>query len=1200
MKTLRTRNIGPSLILACLLLSSVQAQTANSKLLQNLLDLPAPAPPGAEVSAEIEERPADFYNAKNVPPDDAPIGDLLDYWSRQNSTFDEFRFNIKPSKESLRRILDAAEENPELLVGYLKLLSADQDTADSVKRIYQNQMQLEKLEPYWFSQVRGWLRNNSDLFINELYESAKEVKDQKGYITSQDDFRNLARVDWERAQPLVERMERDQSQPASYALAKWVRYQRALDRGDTGDADRYREELKKIVENKSMTPGVRDLAMDALVLGGDFQGRDEWYLSLLSDETLLEMQNNGYTGLTTLPRHSPNSRENWIPKMMELIEKGSPAARSSAIRNLMQILGEGEENRKAALKILLPWLSDVNWAKESRDNERTRLIEMIGEIDLPESVPGLLAVVTNEDGENRVTAAKALVRYKPAEAIPVLRNALQSENNSGYRTSLIEALIGVGGLSADEQMSALEIYAKLISTEEGQAKLQAYLYEYYEEEEAAKPLPVEIIIGKFVAEQETPADALVMRVVERLKILRKSNPAVAVILQDILQKWSHRLADLELLNWVANGKADVEVILNLLAKRTEMRERVPNELAALRQSEGLPRGIAAVISNDKNEMRNIIVQSSAETQIAALAAARLIRTKLPIEEVGKLLNTPNKMLALAAERYLESEDSPEARSSILAKYPNEARILGARQAFVPNEKGVYESEALNRIFQSVIENDFYSIDTNGLHDNEDRLRTEIKENPDLIAVYALIENRAEGHRVIRVFKDKITFTFYEDAARFRQRNLTREEYEAFYSFLIEKQIDNIIPPNGVCPDCMPGEFIMFGRGGGRRIFFQNAEFKPPPFDKLTEFFEEFSKSELRLHYRLADKIEGLEVLLADDKFPARAVWTSGNDLRVLVEDIDERTAILEDLARQDRLEDAAETINREQKNTVQRQRRAQAAYRHFSWRNIENGKPGQVKLAQPTEVPYLSSFPPRGEWYEVAQNPEPATFGTRAGSIEIRTRSEYESGLFKVTAGGAPVLIKEGNYHNALISPDGKWVVAAASNEENYDRLTRINLTTAKETKINLTPADSIHPLAFVASHGKFLVLRTKEENPYRDNDQPGRINPSPKVPEYYLVDAVTGVSQPVKGEFRPLQQQTFRALQPTGMPDEFWAAIYDKDKKTTQIGRYSDRTFNFKPIMQIPAIELDSMDIWISAAEKRVYFVYSGHLLALPLPKQF
>ena len=101
-----------------------------------------------------------------------------------------------------------------------------------------------------------------------------------------------------------------------------------------------------------------------------------------------------------------------------------------------------------------------------------------------------------------------------------------------------------------------------------------------------------------------------------------------------------------------------------------------------------------------------------------------------------------------------------------------------------------------------------------------------------------------------------------------------------------------------------------------------------------------------------------------------------------------------------------------------------------------------------------------------------------------------------------------------------------------------------------------------------------------------------------FLIDAATGVMQPTRGEFRPLSQVTFRPLQKTTRPNEFWAAIIDAEKGSTQVGIYDIKVFGFKPVLTLPKIAFNSMDMFVDETGHKVYFVYRGHLLSVPLPK--
>ena len=87
-------------------------------------------------------------------------------------------------------------------------------------------------------------------------------------------------------------------------------------------------------------------------------------------------------------------------------------------------------------------------------------------------------------------------------------------------------------------------------------------------------------------------------------------------------------------------------------------------------------------------------------------------------------------------------------------------------------------------------------------------------------------------------------------------------------------------------------------------------------------------------------------------------------------------------------------------------------------------------------------------------------------------------------------------------------------------------------------------------------------------------------------------------GELRVFDVETkeSRVLQKTANADEFWAAIPNEAKKETSIGRYNTKTFKFTEEMKIPQILLDSMKIWVDEKDAKIYFIYEGHLLSLPL----
>lgn len=1191
--------------------SSARGNVASS-VWQELLDLPAPA--ARDDAEEKKDRPADFLSYKNIPADDAPLEDLLDYWASQGGSPYLIGFRPEMSERTVERILDHCAENPEDVTKFLSSLPATPDVAEKVKRIYDALAEKGDAPAYENQQVKEWLRHNSTFYLDELIRAAQKVKDTNEYITNEDEhaLRSLARVDWNSASPIVSRLESDASQPYSQLLAKWILYSRAIDEKNTGDAEKYRRELQDIVENKKEFWRKRDLAMDALVAGGDWDGRDEWYLSLLEDETLLEIQDNNFTGLTTMIAAAPPDK--WIEKMIRLTKSENLAARSAAVRNLSNVF----TNQKEIAEAFLPWLANPNWARQSSYKERGKFIAALAEIELPESVPGLLTVLSNEE-EMQTTAARAIARYKDPRAVLPLRIALSKTEDAEARNIFIAALVACGGFSDDEQMANLEAYAALISTPEGAERVQNQ-YVYTAEGEAQyKPLPLQISIGKFVAGQTEPSEGLVARAIERVKILRRVKPPVAKTLAEIMQKWRGRAIYLEMLRQLKTGEATTDLIVSLLTKRADLREKVPVEIASLHGLRGAARGTGACLAEDAANFQSILNQTDREAQLAMFGCARLLRVKLPVAEVGEFLKSPDKTLAQAAESYLKTEDSPAARNLILAVHPNEALILGARQAFFGDKKVAYDQSALSELFESVNGVGFWGEDSEIFKKSEQKLQKEIKDDAGLIAMFGILPENNTGQELIRVYKDRVIYTFYEDAARYRERRLTAKEYEDFYRFLVENKIDELSSITSSCDECSSVQFLMFGKAGGRRVYIESAYDAPKTVKKLFEYFENFQKGEMKLKYFLADKIKGLEVLLADDDFPVHAVWKKDDDLRFLVEDKAKGAEIEKSISEEFRA--AAESVSDSDYEAQQRnyqmmeKRRKETAYAHFGWRNLENGKPGAF-VAQPADAQFLYDETQVGASPEI--DPSPRAWQVRAADGEIRAGALYAGGLYRIAPGQSPVKIKDGRYANPIVTPDGKWVVAAKRPEDYFEPggIVRINRQTTREFPLAaVPPADTFMPLTFIKAHNKVLLFRARgvyardfvnqiveipeqadEMRTYATANRNQKPNPSPKTPEYYLFDPATGAVQPVKGEFRPLFQLSYRALQPTANADEFWAAIYDPKTKTTDIGRYDEKTFAFQSVKQIPDIELNSMDVWVDEKASKIYFVYQGHLLTLPL----
>ena len=1148
------------LILVCLP-AVIQAQET-SAILREVLDLPAPRPAAANT-----DKPDKKYGDV-PPPDDAPIEDLKDYWSVKAQAF--YSYNENPPFASVKTALRLIEEAYLDLTGFqnmVKILPANPAVAEAVKSVL-DAAGTDEVSDDWRDKIKTWLKFNSAIFIDEVAADARRAKDHVEYtsITQEESVNALARFDWETAKPLLEKFENDPSNPRTGALALNLLYKHAIREKDTDAVQKYREKLTAVVADRSAKPSARDRAMDALAAGGDWPGCEEWYLALFEDETLFSPSegNQGFEPLTTISEKDPDK---WIPVLIKLVGNKNRVVHNAAVANLMQF-----RKRKDALSPLLPWLTDPEWATVRwSPGGRTTLMQVVADLDIPEAIPGLIWIVENDDEEAR-WAAGSLGEIKDRRAGPALLSRIEKTKNEDDRGRMIGALIACEGLTDAEMVQAIQTYAEAVLQPGGVEKIDQR--GGYTDED---PLPSRVSIGRFLAQQKAPPEKFVRMLFDHIRELRKTSPDVAAKLSQTAEKWRGKAVYVEMLQRAADGSADGTAIVAILARRKEIRDEAPLELSWLTGKSGLPGALGLAVLEDASALQSLVNPDTPDAAIAALAFARLIRLKLPVRDIAAFVQSKNKLLALAAERYLESENSPEARQVILDAHPGEMPVLGARETFGRESVNAKYAEIIKQLFSSL--GQYYSGNSyEGMEKAENRLRAELKEDKDLLHIYALASNAGQAHRVIRVYKNRGTITLYSDKAFYRHKTLTREELDDFNEMLAKMDIENFNPVQGQCHyDCSAREFVSLGRQGGLRVFAHAGMFALGSLD----FLGGFSYEGYKLHYYLETEIKGLEVLFADQNGHVPiAVWKNGSDMRVLFHDSDKEREITDELHKLDEEDRKNEDLGYKAREQISWKRRLERQNEHLSWQRFGKGRLEGI-TTEPGEIPYTRNrvaFP----WVE-GYYPSDNISQVQSRGYEVRAGQGYNSGVALVNGSNTVIVRKDGWYRNPITTADGKWAVISKtdSNWDDPHSLYRLDLDTGREYKVKLDPHNDLIAVSFIAAHNKILV---------RSADS------------YYLLEPRTGKLQPVKGEFYPLRDQTYRGLQPTGQPNEFWAAIPDSEKDETAIGKYDSKSFVFTPLLELPKIQLKSMDIWVDEKEGFVYFVYGerwrnqAHLLRVPL----
>jgi HEAT repeat protein len=1240
------------LVLLSLVLFPPVAATKGDDVLSKLLKLPAPPPPNPFVKKSSWALPNVPGKRDEPPPDNAPIDELIEYWSQVTPQL--LYYSPDPSDKVRDRLLEEIEREPKLAPSLMGALTNNLDAAEVIKRIYDSEGTTGVFDKETRRTIKAWLTYNSPHFSSELGRTASQIADTDEYMTRQDgELLALTRVDFDRARPIIDRLYGDSSRKTTRVLATWALYRHALDSGSTGDIERYRDELKDIVEDKSALPGMRDLAMDALVAEKEWPGRDEWYFSLLADETLGELRVNGgvHTGLTTLIQNSPP--EKYVARMIELLKSDNAAVRSAAVRNLLVNLNQSGPE---VIRALLPWLENPKWANNTNDARGT-LVRKLAEYEMPESVPGLIKVleekhsgpryganfaVTSANTVNvfaanaaansayypsnsnrpasvavptepvesypyRSSAIYALTTQKDARAVQPLRRVLPAVDLY-ERSSVVKALLVCNGFTIAEQLDALDEAARGNQIEAAYAAANmaanavatAANYAYYGGQ-VRKPAPptaseIRAMLGQHLTQGgELISDTLARATVDRIEALDKRDPQLAAAYRGIVLNWQNAAINMLLLRDTKRGVADANTILRLLATRKMLREKHSPDVFDLRTGTSSAIGIAACLLEDAGDYEAILEKGDAETKTALFACARLIRAPLSVEKVATNLTAKEPRLAKAAEAYLISEDSPQARAIVLSRHAGEAIILGATSSFADEDAEIGNYEFISALFQSIGNEMLYdgwlgTGNDDEIANSEKPLQEEVRKDATLLGIYAYDRN------YIRIYSDRVIFSWDEDDSRYRERPLTKGEFDAIKSYLTEQRADEL-PPFLYCGGgyCESKELLMLGRNGGRRVFLAGvaesySSARPGDFfTGLDKYFENLKREPAKLKYAMSREIPDLEIVLAREDLKVATVWGEGGELRFAAAETATREKVKKEIENIDEDTDTSSYEDQQQIEEKKGSERNKRRYEGYAWYRVAGDQIAGV-VAQPPGVEFI----PLSDGLSIPVDED--QWKARAAGFEIRTSDD---GLYKVVAGRLTKLLS-GNYSSPVVSPDGRWAVVTKSDDNTGDRLMRVNLTTRKEYGIDVEEYGDWRACAYVAPLERFLVERSEYYGDYEyygDSEEDDAPPVEIAIQNIKLVDLATGKTRPVTGELRPFAQQTFRPLQKTSRVGESWAALPDSEKNETVVGTLNTQRFTFKQVIRVPKIKFDSMQMWVDEPRKKLYFVYRGHLLSLPLP---
>lgn len=802
------------LVVALLMLTIptfTQGNAQWSNVIVQLLEYPAPPPPMLKVVADAmaaQEKRAKWRqeHPDAEPGDDAIAAELIEYWSREINR----ETGKQPSEQTRWKLLDAYLEERGLYFPAAQLLP---DTSQAHERVKQFLAQpeppnLSSWESFEFKdaqeRLRAWLMQHSEYFRDELVQAASEVKMDGWRLVGENSLTALARMDWKRAQPLLENY-RKHSVTTISTLALRLLYLHAVEEKENRQAEELRQQLQRIVISPQAKDDAREMAYQT-VMEHEWAGREEWFTSLFANEQLLAKKQ---PLLRTYKLAAPvrSDPEKWIPILRPLVASTIPTIHNNAALCLNDAVFR--KPHRDALLLLLPWLVNPQWATAGDEYDRHHVIEAMGEVQLPEAVSGLLSILQNEKGYVQTEAIGALSKYRDpniiARVLPVVQSLVQRQPPPEHLSALIQLLMDLGGLGEKEKVKGLEAFAAQAEVQDSRGGSRLYLHE-------AKSLDEEI--GTTLAQKQQyefgskfDTATLAAQLVERWRVLRRENPPLAAKLWLIVARWDYPVIDVAMAEQIADGSANLGLLLIALEQRQRLTVNAGATLQPMLQRRGAAVGIATVLLNDEAKAHEILQGQDQEAQLALLACARVARQPLPVPMVGALLEQKESLLTLAAECYLESEDNAAARKLILARHKGEALILGAYEDFTPKPK-----------------------DKDKWTNWENALREEVRQGQadEIIGEFEHHWSDSGAKHPyqnveIRIRGEQATICQRKDGARQECRTVLPEELSALRALFDEVNFDELtpmnVPGNGFVG--MAQEFIWFNKNGGRRVFATN-------------------------------------------------------------------------------------------------------------------------------------------------------------------------------------------------------------------------------------------------------------------------------------------------------------------------------------------------------------------------------------------
>ncbi|HYR22835.1 MAG TPA: hypothetical protein VEP30_07935 [Chthoniobacterales bacterium] len=1089
--------------------------------------LEAPAPP-VDWREYLRQHP----RQQKVPGADAPLDEFLEYWRYAPD-------NSSPDPQTQQRLLEVCEHDPDELVYFIRFFAKSQvELHDRLKKIYDRVSAIHTERASELTRhLHDWLMKHTRFFRDEFITRLFPARDDKRFSWTENELETLINLDRESARKhLLEQSRGADESDRIYALSLLFEYLGADDK----ESEEWRNALCQTATNLSKPLDLREKAVFG-AMKRKWAGQEQWFVKRFEDRQMLHQgkpaENNA------LARCVARDPDRLIGIVAPLVSAGNATVRDNAVQCLIQF--DNAENARAdALRPLLPWLENKQWARDVSGSERSSLFGALMVTQLPECVPHLIKCINRENGAEFENALKALVHYQARDAVAPMRKRLERERNDEYRTALMSAMFQLNGLKSVEIADCLKRYVEKIVD-----KLEEWSGgDYYVWSELDKHgLDWRVEVGYEIASSAVGNDAAANVVLDLAQQEESTNPIASEHLYCLAVKWPTPIRKRAIIERLKAGTFSPIWIDTVIDKRSEL-DQILREASDLH---GSARGIQASLSADRRSIEDVLKSNDTAAQTALFACARLARVSLPLDLAIHLLDSKERSLAAAADKYFAESDSPIARAEIRKRASNQARVVGTQLNFsaFPMEQGEISrtEKELKRFFH--------------------------EPNPPR-EIYALLSEGnfgSDGQRALFVYDERNVLRCSDGNGRMREREVSKAEFTTMRDWINKNNVADLPPYNEGAMDGIQLQYVHAAPDTGERVFMNNppggpmgaakvqpgiTEPRPDPivYAELTRRMLKLNEVPMTVVYPKLKKLEGYRVVHAKEDGEISSLRFRNGQLY------------------------AGVSVSYD---------------KPLEWRLVKRDQLSDQFEMEATDPLERKFYPDYLDWEDRAANVHEGKYAGKRLWPGTRQKDKVDA-LWASETQGEPELIVRGEFYKPLICPGDEWLIAAKSNGHGWaepNGIVRIHLPDKKMFDVDLPAADNFDWVAWIEAKKRVLL--------YRQRDPEGKAGP--EKPEFYLLDPVTGAHEKVEGEMRPFFDAGRHELQPTGKPNEFWAALHssvvDPKLTTTAIGRFDSYNFRFTPVLEFPDMHFESASFYVDKETKIIWLAVNGDLLGFSSP---